>query len=104
MAARGILGPLPMESKDRSPPAVDFRYKREVPMKIFPLFLAILASAGLYGREWTSTEGKKIEAEFVSASGGMVTLKRADNGQNTTLPVTRLSAEDQAFIKEQASA
>ena len=47
-------------------------------------------------REWTSSDGRKLEAEFVSASGGKVVLKLASNGQVMPLDLTRLSAADQA--------
>jgi dienelactone hydrolase len=50
-------------------------------------------------RTWTSTDGKAIEAEFVSATEKEVTIKRAD-GKSFTLPLTRLSDDDRAWIAE----
>ena len=75
----------------------------------FSLILTLIFSAlsfgnPLHARTWTSTDGKKLEAEFVSASDTEVTLKRDTDGQEFTLPLTRLSADDRTFIKEQAAA
>ena len=57
----------------------------------------------LEARTWTDAKsGKKIEAEFVSASGGKVTLKLA-NGKTVPLDLGRLSQADQDFIKSQGS-
>jgi len=56
----------------------------------------------LPAREWTSTDGRKMEADFISATATQVTLKRA--GQTLTLPLTRLSEADRAWIAEQAAA
>lgn len=52
-------------------------------------------------REWTSVSGTKLEADFVRIAGDMVTLKKPD-GQSLGIRKQLLSAEDQAFIKEQA--
>lgn len=49
-------------------------------------------------REWTDQQtGRKITAEFVSVEEDQVTL--AMNGKQFKLPVSRLSPEDQSFIK-----
>lgn len=65
------------------------------------LSLAVLATSTLLAREWTSSEGRKINADFVSATATTVTLK-LPNGQLSTLPLTRLSGADNAWIAEQA--
>lgn len=68
------------------------------------LTLVLLVSAlTLQAREWTSSEGRSLQADFISATATDVMLKRTDNGQVITLPLSRLSVTDQAFIKEQAS-
>jgi predicted esterase len=54
-------------------------------------------------REWTSSDGKKLEADFVSQSGDQVTLKRK-NGQTFSLPLNRLSEADQSFARLQTPA
>ena len=66
--------------------------------------LLLLASAGiLSGREWTSSDGRKLEADFISAADNQVKLKRP-NGQVISLPLDRLSEPDQSWVKSQASA
>ncbi|MDZ4402086.1 SHD1 domain-containing protein [Prosthecobacter sp.] len=54
-------------------------------------------------RIWTSTDGRKIDAAFVALEGDGVKIRMA-NGSTFTVPLARLSAEDQAFAKSQAPA
>jgi hypothetical protein len=54
-----------------------------------------------WARTWTEAgTGKKIEAELVSADSAAVRVKVA-GGRTYDLPLARLSAEDQAFVREQ---
>ncbi|MBN2294421.1 MAG: hypothetical protein JXM70_18475 [Pirellulales bacterium] len=54
-------------------------------------------------RMWTDITGKfTVEAEFVSSTGGKVRLKKT-NGKNITVPVERLSAVDQQWIRNHKS-
>lgn len=54
-------------------------------MSRFSLLAAcLLLCASLSAREWTATDGRKLQAEFVSATDKTVTLKLA-NGQARTL-------------------
>lgn len=65
----------------------------------------ILASSSAVAevRTWKDSSGQfQVQAELVSFQGGQVTLRR-DNGQIIRLPTSRLSAEDQAFLKGGAS-
>jgi predicted esterase len=64
--------------------------------------LALLLSLPLSAREWTNQNGQKIEADYVSCDGTTVVLKR--NGKEIGYAITKLSAADQAFIKEQTAA
>lgn len=73
------------------------------PMKL-PLLSALAAlalmPASLHAapREWTDqATGRKINAEFVALKGDQVTL--SINGKEYKLPVAKLSAEDQAYLK-----
>lgn len=66
---------------------------------IILLVVLCLATAHLHARTWTSSEGKTLEAEFVSAEDGKVTIKRAD-GRSFTLPLTKFSDADQDFVRE----
>jgi len=59
------------------------------------LFLAPLSSAQ---REFTSSDGKKLQAEITAASETEVTLKREKDGKDFTIPLDRLSEDDQKFV------
>lgn len=63
--------------------------------------LLLLATLPAAAREWTSTDGRKIQGDFVSAAGANVTVKMA--GRDVLIPLSRLSAADQAWVKEQAA-
>jgi len=52
-------------------------------------------------RTFTSTDGKSIEAEVVKVTDTSVILSRG-GGANVTVPLERLSAADQVFLKEWA--
>lgn len=54
-------------------------------------------------RVWTSADGNKIEATLLGVDGASVRIKLA-TGVVYTLPITRLSAADQAFVKSIPSA
>lgn len=54
-------------------------------------------------RPWKDTQGRIIQATFVSATADSVTLRMAD-GKEHQIALARLSAEDQAFAKSQAPA
>lgn len=80
-------------------------------MQRLPLFLVALAisSAVLRAqapapatRTWTSTDGRKIEASFLAIEADGVKIRMA-NGSTFTVPLVRLSAEDQAYAKSQAT-
>ncbi len=63
--------------------------------------LCLLLCTSLPALEWTSADGRKLQAEMVSATGTTVKLK-LPNGQFTTLPLTRLSPEGMAWVQESA--
>lgn len=62
--------------------------------------LAIVSADLLPARTFTSVDGKKIEAEYVSATAKQVTLKLKSNGRNYTLDLSRLSEADRTFVEE----
>jgi len=70
-------------------------------MKRLLIGLCFASILSTHAREWTSSDGRKLQADFVSATATHVTLKIA--GKDTPLPLSRLSAADQAFVKEQAT-
>lgn len=49
-------------------------------------------------RPWKDTQGRVIQAALVSSNADSVTLKMAD-GKEHQLPLARLCAEDQAYVK-----
>lgn len=63
---------------------------------VFACFLAGAARAN--PRTWTDVLGRKIEATMVSATDTEVVLKLA-NGRNSTVPLEKLSDEDQKFVR-----
>ena len=49
-------------------------------------------------RTWTAVNGKEVEAEFVSNSDGLVSLKMK-TGKVFKVPLNKLSKADQDFLK-----
>ncbi len=68
-----------------------------VTLNLLLSWFALTASA----RQWTSSDGKTIDAELVRFDGSTVTLLA--NGKEYALPLSRLSVEDQAWLQEQAA-
>ncbi len=73
-------------------------------MKVLVLFLlfcsAILAAGE---RTWTdAASGRTLTADFVSANNGSVTLRRAADGREFTLPLGSLIEADQMFVEERS--
>jgi predicted peptidase len=73
---------------------------RSLVSTLFALVVSLSSSA----REWTSIDGRKLEAEFISATADNVILKRATDGREFTLPIARLSQADRDWLKEQSTA
>jgi hypothetical protein len=73
-------------------------------MKISLLPVILLSATTLVGlagetREWTNSAGKTITAELISLDGDTITLKM-ENGREYPIPLSSLSADDQAFASE----
>ena len=61
--------------------------------------LLFVSVRSLSARKWTNDTGKfSVEAELVEAKGGNVRLRRRD-GKIITIPVTKLSKDDQDFVE-----
>ena len=69
-------------------------------MKTLSFFLFTICVFSASGRTFTSSDGKKIEAEIISASKTHVTLKLNTKKKEYTIPISRLSEDDQEFIAE----
>lgn len=61
---------------------------------VFFLSSILLSSA----RKWTSAQGSTIEAELISYEGGVVTLKKLNNGKTLSLRLEQLSKKDRDFL------
>ena len=48
---------------------------------------------------FTATDGRKLTATIVGKTDTTVTIRRAEDGQEFVLPLDRISAADQAFVK-----
>jgi hypothetical protein len=66
------------------------------------LILFSVATLSLMGesRTWTSKDGRKIEAEYVSTTKEKVTVRRAD-GLTVAIPLAVLSDDDVAWVDRQ---
>ena len=51
-------------------------------------------------REWESSDGKILKAEFVSANERIVTIRRTSDGRRFTIPLDRISEKDRDWVKE----
>ncbi len=61
-------------------------------------------SSVVQARVWTSATGKKVDAEYVGFEDGQVALKFAKTNQVRRIPLSALSAADQAFVMAQQTA
>ncbi|MEM9481608.1 MAG: PQQ-binding-like beta-propeller repeat protein [Verrucomicrobiota bacterium] len=73
-------------------------YPRLFAAAVFALFITAAQA-----RTWTNSEGKELVAELIGVNGDNVQLRRQSDGRTFEIPVASLSAEDQAFIQEQAA-
>ena len=66
----------------------------------FPLciFVALGSLSWAEMREWTDSQGRKIQAEYVGVEAGKVSMKLA-NGKLAAVPFAQLSEADQASVK-----
>jgi hypothetical protein len=98
--ARQQVRNLPPQQPPRvEPPAKDVRPERARPDEKRPLDASPPQNEL---RTWTSSTGKfTIEAEFVGVENGNVQLRKSD-GKSITVPLAKLSDDDQQFIKGQS--
>lgn len=60
--------------------------------------LLSLSTAPCWSRTFTSTDGRTLEGEITGKEGNTVTIRRASDGQDFTIPVETLSKPDQAEV------
>jgi hypothetical protein len=70
--------------------------------KILALLINIACVSLMHAapRVWTSLDGRKLNAEFISASDSAVQVRR-DDGMTLTIPFASLSADDIIWVKNQ---
>ncbi len=75
-----------------------------VPCKFVRLLcaFALMITQG-YARTWTSSDGRTVEGDFVSATATTVTVKLG-TGKSVPIELTKLSQADRDFVAEQAPA
>ena len=73
-------------------------------MRRLPWLLGCLALIGapLAARTWTDTQGRTVEAEFLRAADGNVTIRRED-GMVFTLSLEQLSPADREFVAQKGA-
>ena len=59
----------------------------------------VLLTSATQARQWTDTQGRQIEAEFVSQDDTNVTLKLAGSGNPVPVPLATMSAADREFLR-----
>jgi hypothetical protein len=70
--------------------------------RLLPAVCVLLALTSLSAREFTDTQGRKLEAEIVSVTGDMVALLRPGEKRPIGAKIALFSEADQKFIREWA--
>jgi len=68
------------------------------------IVMLVACTGTLLAREFTDSQGRKLEADLVSVAAGQVTLKRSSDGRVFTMPVAQFSAADQQVMNDFAKA
>lgn len=76
--------------------------KSRVCLAIVVILGCAASIAGAEFREWTAADGRKLLAEFVRLEDEQVTIKRRSDGRQFTLPLEKLSKQDQDWLSENA--
>lgn len=99
----GLNGP---KEDPPSPISIDViplsRQRKAMKIKHLTTIMAVallgVSMASATTRVWTDTQGRKVEATFIKLEGDTITIQVA-NGALYTMPLSRLSPEDQAIAK-----
>ena len=99
--------PVEAAKKQVEPPPLPFKFNSTMKIhrfhscRLWRISVLLLAlSLPLAARTWTSSDGRTLDGDFVSATDTAVTVKKKD-GKRVTIELTKLSAEDQEFVKTQ---
>ena len=86
-------------------PGADFRFMKPLLVALGVLLLSLSAAWGAEAREWKTADGSKtIQAEYVSAKDGKVTIRRTDNRKIFTIGLDTLSEADREWVAKQLEA
>ena len=74
-------------------------------LRLFPALFLMLAIAWPFAgagevRTWTSTDGRTLEAEFITANERNVTLRRKLDRKRFTLSLDKISESDRKWVAE----
>ncbi len=79
-----------------------FNHSRPAICWVLLVLTGLMIVRSAQSREWTSSDGKTIEADYVASTADSVTLKI--NGKEVKLPLSRLSKADVDWVAEQKKA
>jgi predicted peptidase len=74
---------------------------KHLPALLLACIGLVISSGPLDARTWTAADGRKMEADFVGVENGKVQLLKG--GQKMSVPLEKLSAEDQKWATEEAA-
>lgn len=78
----------------------DLRLRSDKPISdFFPSRRPSRPKAASAARIWTDRKGRQVQAEFIAAARGKVTVKRTSDGKLFEIPLDWLSDSDQAFVQ-----
>ena len=74
-------------------------------LRLFPALFLMLAIASPFAgagevRTWTATDGRTLEAEFITANERNVTLRRKSDRKRFTLSLDKISEGDRKWVVE----
>lgn len=94
--AVAVTTPSPTPTPAPTPPPVT---ESKPAMPVSPPVFGSIGSKIAEKSTWTDDSGRTLEAEYVNADGTNVVLKLT-NGKSVPFPISKLSAEDQAWIRD----
>jgi hypothetical protein len=71
---------------------------RHIPLLTFAFILGFIV-VDCPARTWTDKKGRQVEGDLLGIEGGMVKIRRTQDGKEFNVPLDGLSAADQAFVK-----
>ena len=78
--------------------------KRCISLGSLVLLLGFLLPLSGDVRSWTASDGRTLEAEFVSATDTHVTVRRKADGRRFTMPLDKISEKDRTWVTDKMEA